>query len=237
MGFWQDLTGDTAADASRAAAADTYRKQRSAINDLVNYGNTYADEFKGLSGAYDPYVATGRASNDALARLIADPPSVRSLPGYQFAYDEGIKALDRSASAHSMGQSGRASKDLLRFGTGLADQTYGTQLARLMGLNQQGMAATGAQTGLVGQGLVGQLGTRQSAYGGEMNSAGTIGQGEVAAANAQAAGSQNLLNTGLKLGGMALGAMGGGFGGSNIGYGTGANGWLGNTGYSGWIQR
>lgn len=218
MGFLQDLTGDTAADAARAAAADTYAKQQAAIKKLLGYGDEYAADFEELSGAYDPYVATGATANNALARLLQDPSSVRSLPGYQFAQEEGVKALDRGAASRGLLNSGRSSKDLLRFGTGLADQTYGNQFARLMGATQQGLGATGAQVGTIAQGKQGQLGTRQSAYGGEMNSAGTIGLGDIAAANAQAAGSQNLLNTGIKLGGMALGAFGvPGFGGMSQG--------------------
>jgi len=199
MGFWQDLTGESAADASRAAAADTYGKQRTAINDLITYGGQYADKFNNLSDAYSPYVETGKTANTALARLLADPSSVRSLPVYQFAQGEGVQALDRGAASRGMLNSGRSSKDLLRFGTGLADQTYGNQLQRLMGLNQQGMAATGAQVGTQATGLQGELGTRQSAYGGAMKSADTIGLGDIAATNARASGSQNLLNTGANI--------------------------------------
>lgn len=211
MGFFQDITGKTAANASKAAAADTYTKQQDAIRKLLGYGDEYATDMKTLSGAYDPYVATGRTSNDALNRLIADPSSVRSLPGYQFAQSEGVGALDNSAASRGMLNSGRASKDLMRFGTGLADSTYGNQLQRLMGLNQQGMVATGQQVATEGAGLQGQLGARTSAYGGDMTSAGTVGQGDIAAANARAAGSQNLLNAGMngigKLAGSGFGGM------------------------------
>lgn len=212
MSFWDDLTGDTAAEAARNAAADQYAKQKAATDGLISFGDQYVGKFSDLSKAYDPFIQTGLTANTALARLLADPSSVSSLPGYQFAQEQGVQALDRGAASRGMLNSGRASKDLLRFGTGLADQTYGSQLQRLMGLNQQGMASTGAQVGTAATGLQGQLGTRQSAYGGQMQSAGTIGQGEIAAANAKAAGSQNLLGAGLKLGGMVLGGLGGGFG-------------------------
>lgn len=201
MSFWSSLMGDDAAEASRAAAADTYAKQQAATSGLIDYGNTYADKFAGMSKAYDPYVKTGYTANTALERLLSDPSSLSSLPGYQFAQDQGVQALDRGAASRGMLNSGRASKDLLRFGTGLADQTYGNQLQRLMGLNQQGMSATGAQNATTGAGLQGQLGTRQSAYGGQMTAANTTGLGEIAAANAKSAGTQNLLNTALNVGG------------------------------------
>jgi hypothetical protein len=194
MPFLNDITGKTAADASKAAAADTFGKQNSAIRDITDYGNQYADKFAGLAKGYDPYVQTGYTANNQLQQLLSDPNNVRGLPGYQFAQDQGVQALDRSASARSMTNSGRSEKDLLRFGTGLADQTYGNQLQRLLAASGQGAGWLGAQNATVGQGLQGQLGTRQSAFTGGMQAAGTIGQGDVAAANARAAGSQNIMN-------------------------------------------
>jgi hypothetical protein len=210
MGFWDTLMGDDAADAARAAAQDQYAKQKAAVSELFNYGDQYANQFRDLSRAYDPYVQTGYTSNNALQRLLSDPNSLRDLPGYQFAMDEGLGAIDRSAAARGMSRSGATLKALQRYGTGLADQTYGNQLQRLLSANQQGFGATQAQVGTVGTGLQGQLGTRQLGYGGQMQSAGTIGQGDIAAANAQAAGAQNLLNFGGNLLGKALGAFGGG---------------------------
>lgn len=226
--FWDDITGASAADASKAAAGDQYYKQILAIDDLNRYGNEYADKFKGMSQGYDPYVQTGGIANNALMRLFQDPSSVSTLPGYDFAQEQGVQALDRSAASRGRLNSGRQSKDLLRFGTGLADQTYGNQLLRLLQGGQYGMSALGAQNSTAGQGLAGQLATKQSTFGGAMNAAGTIGQGNIAAANAEAAGSQNVLNTGLKLGGMALSAATGmpmGFGGGASSYGgsAGAN--------------
>ena len=144
MGWWDDLTGGTAADAAakaggvsraagastgsayrtagdasgaayRSGASDTYGKQQSAIERLLGYGNDYAASTRDLSHAYDPYVETGNASSLALRNLIADPSSVRNLPVYAFDQEEGIKALDRSAAARGRLESGRTSKDLLRF--------------------------------------------------------------------------------------------------------------------------
>jgi hypothetical protein len=49
-----------------------------------------------------------------------------------------------------------------------------------------------------------------------MNAAGTIGQGDIAAANARSAGIQNLFNTGANLAGKAMGGGFGGFGGGGF---------------------
>lgn len=221
MGFWDDLTGKTAADASKAAASDTYGKQQSAISRLLGAGDQIKAGYDNIGASYQPYIdranTLGGNSNNALNTLIQDPGSVRSLPSYQFDQQQGVQAVDRSAAARGMDQSGRTLKDLTRFGTGLADKTYGDQLSRLMGINQQGfsqgMQATGAQNSAYGAGLQGQYGARQTAYGGDMTSAGTIGQGDIAAANARAAGTQNIFNTGAKLVGSGIAAATGGMGG------------------------
>ena len=202
MSFWDDITGKTASEAANAAAADTYQKQQAAIAKLTGYGDQYADKFNAL---YSPYSETGATANSALARLLADPSSVRSLPGYSLDLEEGTRAIDRSAAARGMDQSGRTLKDLQRFGTGLADRTLQSQFQRLLGGTGVGLSGNAG----IGTGLQGQLGTRTSAYQGDMASAGTIGQGMVAGANAESAGASNLLNAGLKLGSMALGGFGG----------------------------
>ena len=194
MGFFGSLFGTDQADAARQAAQDTYTKQLQAARNISNFGDQYAQNFQNLSQSYAPYTQTGLSSNAALQRLISDPSSLSSLPGYQFQLDQGINALDRSAAARGMLNSGRQSKDLLRFGQGLADSTYGSQLARLMALNQQGIGATGAQVGTQAQGLQGQLGTRQTAYQGQYGAAPTIGQGITGAANAQGQGAANIFN-------------------------------------------
>jgi hypothetical protein len=227
MSIFDTLLGNTAADASKGAASDTYQKQMGAIGQLNAFGDQYADKFAGLAKGYDPYVATGNTANTSLQQLLADPSSVRSLPGYQFSFDQGMNAVDRGAAARSGVQNGSTIKAEQRFGTGLADQTYGSQLQRLLGLSQFGAGALGQQNATIGQGLQGQLGTRTAGFNGQMQAAGTIGQGDVAAANAQTAGIQNLLNFGGNLAGKAMGGFGGG--GSSF---TGGNGLSGAMGYA-----
>lgn len=210
MGFFDTLLGNDSAKAAKQAAADTYAKQQTASAGTRQAGDQYYTGMETQSHAYDPWRATGGAANDAVSRLIADPSSVRSLPAYQFMLGEGTRALDHSAAANGSLFSGRTGKALEAYGQNLADKTYGDQLLRLLGVSQQGLGATQAGVNTVGQGLGGQLGARTSSYGQDFNSAGTIGQGDVAAANAKTQGIQNLLNTGVSLAGMALAPMTGG---------------------------
>lgn len=213
MGFLNDLLGNTSADAAKAAAADTYAKQQQAVGGIQNAGGQYAQQFGQLAQGFQPWQQTGQGANSAVQNLLSDPSSVASLPAYQFDLNQGARAIDHSALANGSLFSGKTGKALTAYGTNLADKTYGDQLSRLLGVSQQGLGATQAGINTQGTGLTGQLGANTSAYQGQMQDASTIGQGDVAAANAKAQGAQGLFSTAALLGGMALGGgMGGGAG-------------------------
>lgn len=79
--------------------------------------------------------------------------ALESLPGYQFTKTQGLKAVQNSASARGLGVSGAAQKGAAQFATGLADQTYGEQFNRLLGLTTLGQnAAVGAGSNIIGAG-------------------------------------------------------------------------------------
>jgi hypothetical protein len=214
LSFWDSLTGSAASDASNAAAQDTYKKQRSAGKDLREYGNQYAQNFQGLSQQYQPYQSAG---TDALSMLRsglglnggqgtqAFTQAYQGLPGYQSGLQTGTDAALASANASGRLNSGATLKALQRYGSDYENQRSGDYLTRLMGLQGQGLQATQAGVNTQAQGLQGQLGTRNTSYAGDMNAAGTIGQGMVAGAQAEQQGMQNLMGTAAYLGGAALG--------------------------------
>lgn len=75
---------------------------------------------------------------------------LENTPGYQFARDQGMKAVTNSLSARGLGgASGAFGKGLARFVTGLADQTYGENVARFQSAATMGANAA-AQTGSLG---------------------------------------------------------------------------------------
>ena len=55
---------------------------------------------------------------------------LRNTPGYQFAQEQGQKAITGSAAARGTLLTGGTMKSLARFGTGLADQTFGDAYGR-----------------------------------------------------------------------------------------------------------
>jgi len=110
-----------------------------------------------LSGIYGPDQATAAMAN------------FRTDPGYQFRFDEGVRAVDANAAASHMLRSGATGKALEKFGQGLADQGYQTYLSnantgftnyynRLMDLSKLGenaAAGVGNAGVTTGQGIAG----------------------------------------------------------------------------------
>ena len=56
MGWWDDFTGKTGADAAKAAAADTYNKQQSAIARLLGYGDELKAGYDNIGASYQPTI-------------------------------------------------------------------------------------------------------------------------------------------------------------------------------------
>lgn len=112
-------------------------------------------------------------------------PSFQQSPGYQFAFNEGARAIDQGASARGMLNSGARLRELTRFGQGIANQEHGNYMNRLAALAGIGQNATGTTA---------QLG--QNAAAGAANATMAGGQ-------AQAAGGVNATNA--MLGGVGQG--------------------------------
>ena len=82
---------------------------------------------------------TMTTASNKLNELLQNPSSVESTPGYQFAYNQGLEAVNRTAAAKGQLGSGNRLYDLTKFGQGLASQTYNntvSQLTNLLNRNQ-----------------------------------------------------------------------------------------------------
>ena len=175
------------------AGASIYgaNKQSKAAN---NAANLQMQQYQQTRADLAPYREAGAMALPGIQRLLGLGPEgsagiqaqLESLPGYQFTRDQGIKGITNTLSARGLSAptSGAFGKGLARFVTGLADQTYGSQLERLMGLGNMGASA--ATQG-------GQIGGNAAA-----GAAGNI----VGAGNAQAAGA---LGAASNLGGALMG--------------------------------
>ena len=119
-------------------------------------------------------------------------------PGYNFAMDQGIQALDRSASGKGFFGSGNAAIALNNYGQGMANQEFGNWLTRLQGLGAQGLTAAAGQTGRQGSlaginqwGAGGRAGNIWNAASGQANAQ---MQGATADAASNAQGGKNLFS-------------------------------------------
>jgi len=98
---WQWLTGDAS-----GGAAD---------------GGSLGRLGQGFGGYLDPFTGEFHAPN--LAEL-------EGTPGYQFARDQGLQAIDRSAAAKGTLLTGGTLKDLAGFAGGIASQNYNNVFAQ-----------------------------------------------------------------------------------------------------------
>lgn len=168
--------------AKKASGAQTDAAQQAIALQQRMYDTTRGD--------LAPYRTLGEKSINplmGLAGLSGDPAQIQAqlaqMPGYQFALSQGLRGAQQSATARGLGLSGAALKGAEQFATGLADQTYGNQFNRLLGLTQLGQSAA-AQTGSFGANAANQM---SAAYGniGDANAAfyNSIGTGVTNAAN------------------------------------------------------
>lgn len=114
----------------------------------TGYGEAIGTTREARTGArtgFDPYTTSGLEGLQGYRDLLADPTSIRDLPGYQFMQEEQAKGIMRASSAAGERYSGGMFSELMERGGSLADLTYGKRLAEFQGQAQMGQQA---QTGL-----------------------------------------------------------------------------------------
>lgn len=132
------------ADAMTAEQRRQYDQTRNDLMPWLNAGSGALTQMQALNGG--------------------DFSSFKASPDYQFALDQGMQSLDRSAASRGGLYSGGHSADLMKFGQGLASQNYGNYYNRLAGLAGVGQT-TGQSLGQFGANAANQIGgARQSAY-------------------------------------------------------------------------
>lgn len=217
MGFVRKLTGGkdakqaakTSAAASDRATQMTWDMFNQSRADLAPYRQTGVDALGQMARLYGmpQYGADGK---QIAAAGPADYSAFQDSPDYKFSFDEGTRAVNAGLAARGLSNSGRAMKELTRYGQGMASQQLGNYVNRLAAMAGVGQTATN-QTGNLGA-----------------NAATSAGQTTQAAGDARASGymaraGQNqqlygqLLNMGL---GSGLGAIGGAASGTGAGMGA-----------------
>jgi|SRR5690242_13797079 len=138
MGLLDFFSGDDARAAAAAKAAGyqaAYGAAANAINTgLGNATNTYNQALAPYAplaatadNAYAAYAdAIGLNGPQGYARAAAQ---FQANPGYKFALDQGLDALDRRAAARGMLASGNNALDTVNYAQGLANQQWSNYLS------------------------------------------------------------------------------------------------------------
>lgn len=168
-------------------ASDISRQQYEQTRaDLAPYRDTGANALQKYADA------AGLNGVDRRTDSFAD---FRADPGYEFQMSEGLRGVQGSAAAGSLGiNGGGVLKALQRYGQGVADQGYNTYLGRLQNLSTMGQNSA-AQTGTFGANAAAQQG-QFAMDAGAAKAGGYLGQ-----ANAW----NGAINNGLKIYGQGQG--------------------------------
>ena len=170
---------------NKAGKATTKAADTAAENERYFYDTTRED--------YAYLRDAGRGAVGALQQAYGLAPSDKpyggffTSPGYEFRRDEGVKAIERSASARGArkgpvsGLSGAAAKAIVRYGDNIAASeydSYAARLAQLAGFGASataGTAAAGANAASgISNALIASGNARASSY---ANTASSINQG------------------------------------------------------------
>jgi hypothetical protein len=169
-----------ATNAALAQGASYNQIGTGAANSLANlYGIPYAAISNGQSSTSPSGIVTPANINAAASSAggsdvqNAAYANFSNTPNYQFAFNQGLQALQRSAAAGGTLISGGQLKGAQEFGQGLASQQFNNYVSGLQNLAGMGQAAAAGQanTGLAGAGAVAN--TQQAA--GQALASGTVG--------------------------------------------------------------
>lgn len=172
--------------AARAAAQQQQQAlaaQEALIGPYVQAGKNALAEYQKMA----PY------QNFGMAQFQADP-------GYNFRMSEGIKALERSASARGLLQSGGTLKGITQYGQNLASEEYANAFGRYLTEREARMNPYSYLTGIGQAAAAGQaanVGTTGAALADIAMQRGNIqAAGQMGAANALASGLGGLAEAG-----------------------------------------
>lgn len=86
---------------------------------------------RGQLQAQQGYNQVASTAGNRLNTLLQNPASVADTPGYQFTYNQGLEAVNRTAAARGQLGSGNRLYDLTKYGQGMASQTYNNTVNQL----------------------------------------------------------------------------------------------------------
>ncbi|HHW4685730.1 MAG TPA: hypothetical protein ACQGQG_10645 [Xylella sp.] len=133
------LLGNRSAD--RAANAQAQASQAAIAEQQRQYDQARQDSM--------PWLRAGQnALTGQQALLNGDYSGFQNSPDYQYALNQGLQGLDRSAAAHGALYSGGHQADLVNYAQGLATQHLNAYWNRLAGLSEAGRSSSAQLAGM-----------------------------------------------------------------------------------------
>jgi hypothetical protein len=161
------------ADAYMIANPDVANPKKWRTGDAFQHWQMYGNK----EGRPFTYVNPPSSGGTSTATTAPDYSAFYNSPDYKFTFAEGNRAVNAGLAARGLSKSGRAMKELTRYGQGAAStqlNNYRNQLAAMAGIGQQTaqtVGAQGMQTGqIVGQNTQNAADARASGYMGQSNS-------------------------------------------------------------------
>lgn len=130
-----------AMNASKGAIDSAYNRARGVLTENNYYQPWYANG-SNASNMYANALGLNGAEGANAAR-----GAFRTDPGYDWAVQQGMQALNRSAASRGNLASGGQSMALVGYGQNMANQQYQNWLNALNGLSGQGLTAAAGMTG------------------------------------------------------------------------------------------
>lgn len=222
MGLFDLFTGDPA----KKAAAENKKLLEENLSRGTNYLNTgqnnavgaldqsagiYGDLAKKYSGAttlgLDALGVNGPEGNTRATQAF------QAGPGYQYAVDQSLDAINRKAAALGIAAGGNTLAALSDRAGNMANQEYGSWLDRLNGYVSPELQATGGQAGAIASKAPVYTTTASNLASLGTNTTNGLTNQNTQAANAEMQGSSNLWGLGLNLAKLGVSAATGGLGG------------------------
>lgn len=142
------ISGNKAASAQEKGAQQAVNEQQSEYNqtraDLAPWRSAGSTALTSLMSAYGLGGGAGGGGSVAPGATGTNGGygGFFQSPGYQWQFDQGLKAIDHGAASRGMLGSGATVKAEQRYGTGLASQDFGNYTAGLAGIAGVGQSAT-----------------------------------------------------------------------------------------------
>lgn len=174
---------NAATAAAQQAAQQGYGQGLEAIQGGANQANqTLAALLAQATGNQSAYMGAGNQAIQNLSQMFAPGGAAtqqfnfsgedfRNTPGYQFALEEGQRAIERSAAARGAGPlSGGTLRALTRYSQGVADQGFGDAFNRARStfqMNRENMVNPALALAQLGQGATQNVNALTASLGGQ----------------------------------------------------------------------